>query len=327
MTDNKAIRDEAWRLLWKRSWFWRLLGGAILLSVCAQAIVTIANGIVYRLGVFNITAAMNLLEKRMPMPEFTPRIIWEFSSSTLLYLFFVIITGAIAAYGVSVLQVRSADDNDEGWLKAAFGGFKMPLGLTWLYLRLWLVYLFWMILAALPGIAVFAWLDTAAPPPGTPIAITIYTIAFSLCACVFIAIYCMPFYKYRYAFRLKADHPDWTAGECMRSCRELVYGSKWRIFQHDCSYWRIILLAMLPMLFFAMMILVVAMTTGGSRTPGEPSAAAVVGIAFGVVFALAAYLAMLVLGVISFHYIGVGQTILYREISRERQNKAQEQNK
>lgn len=327
MKDNKTIRDEAWRLLWKRNWFWKLLGASLLLSVCAQAIITVVNGIVYRLGVFNITAMMNLREQGMSIPAFTPRLIWEFSSSTVLYLFFATIMGAISAYGNSVLLIRSTDDNDEGWLKAAFGGFKMPLGLTWLFFRLWLVYIFWAILAALPGIVLFTWLYDAAPPSEAPIAIAIYTIAFSLCACVFIAIYCIPFYKYRYAFRLKADHPDWSAGECMRSCRELVYGSKWRIFLHDCSYWRIILLAMLPMLFLAAIVAVVVITAGGVQALKEPSAAVAVAISFGVLVAIIAYLAILVLGVITAHYIGVGQTILYREISRERQNKAQEQNK
>jgi hypothetical protein len=35
---------------------------------------------------------------------------------------------------------------------------------------------------------------------------------------------------------------------------------------------------------------------------------------------LAAYLALLVFGAISVHYIGVGQSILYREISRTKTN-------
>ena len=51
MQTNLEIRDEAWRLLWERKWFWKLLGAAILLQVCSQAVVTIVNGIVYRLGV------------------------------------------------------------------------------------------------------------------------------------------------------------------------------------------------------------------------------------------------------------------------------------
>jgi hypothetical protein len=46
----------------------------------------------------------------------------------------------------------------------------------------------------------------------------------------------------------------------------------------------------------------------------------VVGVVFGVLAMLASYIALLVFGAISVHYIGVGQTILYREISRTKTN-------
>ena len=87
MQTNSEIRNEAWRLLWERKWFWKLLGAAILLQVCSQVIITIVNGVVYRLGVFNITAMTNMIEERIPLPEFTPRIILELASSTVLIFF------------------------------------------------------------------------------------------------------------------------------------------------------------------------------------------------------------------------------------------------
>ena len=153
MQTNLEIRNEAWRLLWERKWFWKLLGAAILLQVCSQAVVTIVNGIVYRLGVFNLTAMMNLQEEHMPLPQFTPRLIWEFSSSTALSLFFAFILGGIALYGNSRLQLRAVEDNDESWMKTAFSGFKIPLELAWLTFRVSLVYIFWMVLALIPAAA------------------------------------------------------------------------------------------------------------------------------------------------------------------------------
>ena len=101
----------------------------------------------------------------------------------------------------------------------------------------------------------------------------------------------------------------------MRHCRELVYGSKWRIFMHDCSYWRILLGALLPMLVIMGMILLTAAVIGSGHG-GASSTATVIGAAFGAV----AYLALIVFGAISVHYIGIGQTILYREISRNKEN-------
>ena len=321
MQTNLQIRNEAWRLLWERKWFWKLLGATILLSVCTQAIVTVVNGIVYRLGVFNITAMQNLMEKRMPLPEFTPRLIWELSSSTALMLFFCFILGGISAYGNSRLQLRAVEDNSESWMKAAFSGFRIPLELAWLSFRFSVVIIFWMFLACVPAIAVGSIFFAAVPSPQTPVELALAVADVTLAASIFIAIYCIPFYKYRYLFRIKADHPDWSAGECMRHCRELVYGSKWRIFKHDCSYWRILLGALLPLLAVMSVALLLAATAGGAREGAVThSAAAAVGMVFGVLAIIAAYLCMLVFGAISVHYIGVGQTILYREISQNKED-------
>ena len=321
MQTNSEIRNEAWRLLWERKWFWKLLGAAILLQVCSQVIITIVNGVVYRLGVFNITAMMNMIEERIPLPEFTPRIILELASSTVLIFFLSFILGGIALYGNSRLQLRAVDDNDESWMKTAFSGFKIPLELAWLTFRVSLVYIFWMVLALIPAAALVALFFSAVPTPQTPAELSMSVAVVTLASVIFIAIYCIPFYKYRYLFRIKADHPDWSAGECMRHCRELVCGSKWRIFLHDCSYWRILLGALLPLLVIMMVVLIAAPILGGGHESAPThSAAAVVGAVFGVLAMLASYIAVLVFGAISVHYIGVGQTILYREISRTKTN-------
>ena len=321
MQTNSEIRNEAWRLLWERKWFWKLLGAAILLQVCSQVIITIVNGVVYRLGVFNLTAMMNMIEERIPLPEFTPRIILELASSTVLIFFLSFILGGIALYGNSRLQLRAVDDNDESWMKTAFSGFKIPLELAWLTFRVSLVYIFWMVLALIPTAALVALFFSAVPTPQTPVELSMSVAVVTLASVIFIAIYCIPFYKYRYLFRIKADHPDWSAGECMRHCRELVCGSKWRIFVHDCSYWRILLGALLPLLVIMMVVLIAAPILGGGHASAPThSAAAVVGVVFGVLAMLASYIALLVFGAISVHYIGVGQTILYREISRTKTN-------
>ena len=71
--------------------------------------------------------------------EFTPRIILELASSTVLIFFLSFILGGIALYGNSRLQLRAVDDNDESWMKTAFSGFKIPLELAWLTFRVSLV--------------------------------------------------------------------------------------------------------------------------------------------------------------------------------------------
>ena len=317
MQTNLEIRNEAWRLLWERKWFWKLLGAAILLQVCSQVVVTIVDGIVYRLGVFNITALQNLAQERLPLPEFTPRLILEFASSTVLIFFLSFILGGISGFGNSRLQLRAVDDNSESWMKAAFSGFGIPLELAWLAFRMSLLFVFWIILAIIAAGAIAVSFLSAVPKPQTPAELSLSVAVVTLASAVFIAIYSIPFYKYRYLFRIKADHPDWSAGECIRHCRELARGNKWRIFVHDCSYWRILLGALLPLLVIMCVVLLGAAVFRGSDAEAPSlSAAVAVGAVFGVLAMLASYIALLVFGAISVHYIGVGQTILYREISR-----------
>ena len=319
MQTNLEIRNEAWGLLWERKWFWKLLGAAILLQVCSQTVVTVVNGIVYRLGVFNVTAMMNMAEERLQMPEFTPRLIWEFTSSTALMMFFAFILGGIALYGNSRLQLRAVEDNDENWMRIAFSGFRIPLELAWLSFCMFLIFIFWMIIALIPAGTAVALFFAAVPTPQTLVELALSVAVVTLASSIFIAIYCIPFYKYRYLFRIKADHPDWSAGECIRHCRELVKGNKWRIFTLDCSYWRILLGTLLPLLAIMAVTVLFAATAGGAHEGTTThSAAAAGGMAFGEAAILAAYLALLVFGAISVHYIGVGQTILYREILQSR---------
>ena len=86
-------------------------------------------------------------------------------------------------------------------------------------------------------------------PRGTPIGDQVFAMAaWAAFALAVAPVMCGPFYRYRYVFRLKADHPDWTALQCMRGCSELTYGFKWRSFKLDCSYWRTLLLVVLPVL-------------------------------------------------------------------------------
>ena len=133
---------------------------------------------------------------------------------------------------------------------------------------------------------------------------------------------CIPFYRYRYLFRIKAERPDWSAGQCMESCRELTDGCKWRIFSHDCSYWRIILLALLPLAVVAVSGGMLILASRMRAVEAAFSAHAVLA-AFGVFAFLLAYLLFIALFAITAAYMSVGQTILYREISRRKQTQGQ----
>ncbi len=300
MQRDTDIRLEARRLIWGRNWFWKLLVADFLLQACSQLIVMTVNMAVYSRGVFNITALMHLKSQNMPLPELTPRIMWEFSSSSLLYLFFALITGGIAVYGHSVLLLRSVEDKQEGWLKAAFSGFKTPLELAWLSFRLSLAFLPWTILAAIPCAAIVGLANTTAYAKSDIVQLAVL----GLCTAICLAVLSVPFYRYRYLFRLKADHPEWSAGMCMKTCREITKDRKWQIFRHDCLYWRSILAALVCLAVYVADILVAKNLQCENALTG--------------MIAQISNSAFVIMMMITVQYVGVGQTILYREQKSER---------
>ena len=319
MRSNSEIRDRAWCLLWQGKWFWRLLGGAILLNVCTQVVYTVLNGILYRLGVFGMTAFTNALEEYAkngaPLPEFTPDRIVQFASSTALTMFFVFIMGGIAAFGNGTLVIRAADENEDGWLKSAFGGFRMPLGLAWLSFRISLIYMGWCLVAFAPLVVVVG-LATGSNASGISAGVggaAAYALAVTAGLSLAAAILCVPIYRYRYLFRLKADHPDWSAGQCIRECSALSDGFKWRCFVHDCSYWKILLA---PLLLSALFVAVVVAASTAKHWCAADVGAAVAAV--GALVAIALYFALIALIAVAVWYIAVGQTLLYRDILQEK---------
>ena len=318
MKSDVEIRSEAWSLLWKRNWFWTLLGAYLLLQLASQFILNIVVGALAAVEVFNLSSVVELVSEQKSLPQFTSQLVWQLASSSVLIFFFAFILGGISSYGNAVMLVRAADDDPEDWLKAAFGGYRMPLGLAWLAFLLALVFVFWALLAVLPAAAIIYAAVSALPAEMDFGAMSLNIAASTAAASILVAVLSVPFYRYRYVFRLKADHPDWSATQCIRGCAELTYGYKWRAFKLDCSYWRILLLVLLPALVTTATVfaLTAALAALGD---GQNSLVALALTAGGVLVVMASNMTLIVFLLIAVNYIGLGQTILYREIARERQ--------
>ena len=318
MRSDIEIRNDAWARLWQGKWFWKLLAGTILLNVCTQVVYAVLDGVLRRLGVFNLTALQAALEASQKtgaaLPEFTPAVVFQLVSSTLLLFFFLFIMAGISTYGSSVLLLRAVDGDDKSWMKAAFGGFSMPFGLAWLWLSVAFVFALWYVLAGLPCAAVLYGAYLIMPPSEctTTGATCFYALAITLALGLFLAVFCVPFYRYRYLFRLKADHPEWSAWRCMRECAALVDGFKWRCFVHDCSYWRILLALLVPIV---VVFAAVAFGVAGALAAKGASGGVPVSVIVAALVGVLAYLALIPLALVAFFYVGLGQTFLYREIS------------
>lgn len=311
MRTNIEFRNLAWKRLWADKWFGRLFGGWILLTLCGYAVNTVLGGILGRLGVqdwqdYYVAVAMNRRDLTTPVPNLTSNYIFTATSASVLEAFIGYIMTAIATYGAAVILLRCLKNEDEGWLGAAFGGFKDPFGMLWLFVRIMLIYLGWMLLALFP-IGVIAGVCFPVVKPmleSAPLlAATLMAIAFTLGISIFLAIYCIPVYRYRFLFLVKADHPDWSAGACIRSCRALMEGHKMESFKLDCSYWKPITLMLLVGAVVGAVIPLVALFKDSGLV-----------VTLLVIVALFAFFACFAGAIVLGQYIGVGQGFFYQDL-------------
>lgn len=314
MRTNIEFRNLAWKRLWTDKWFGRLFGGGLLLGFCGYAVNIIIGGILGRLGVqdwqdYYVAVALNRKDLTTPVPNLTGNYIFTATSASVLEAFIGYIMTAIAAYGAAVILLRCLKNEEEGWLGAAFGGFKDPFGMLWLFIRLMLIYIGWTIVSIFPlGVIAGASFPVVKPMLESEplLAAASLSLVFTLGISIFLAIYCIPFYRYRFLFLVKAEHPDWSAGECIRSCRALMEGHKMESFKLDCSYWKPIALLVLVMLLVVAVIPLVALFKDSG--PVLTLLALVAFFAFSACFAGA-----IVLG----QYIGVGQGFFYQDLCQQ----------
>ena len=314
MRANIEFRNLAWKRLWTDKWFGRLFGGGLLLGFCGYAVNIIIDGILGRLGVqdwqdYYVAVALNRKDLTTPVPNLTGNYIFTATSASVLEAFIGYIMTAIAAYGAAVILLRCLKNEEEGWLGAAFGGFKDPFGMLWLFVRGMLIYFGWMLLALLP-IGVIAGVCVPAVKPMLETSpfqgAILLSCAFALAFAAFLAIYCIPFYRYRFLFLVKADHPDWSAGVCIRSCKALMEGHKMESFKLDCSYWK-------PITMVLMLLLTMVAAIGLAISFKDNTML----VALLAMVALFAFFGVLAGGVVLGQYIGVGQGFFYQDLCQQ----------
>lgn len=304
MKSNFEIRSEAWNLLMRRGWIWKLLGASILLSVAVQLVVSVFDMAMSSLDCLTVNGLREQMRDTGEIPVISGDMITDLLPSVLFSMFIGFIMSGITAYGNNLMLNRAVDDNEQKWLPSAFGGFKIPLDLAWLKFRMFLVYLAWSFLAALASMPlIFLLLSVANVMDAGSLQILPLLLSISILL-IFISILTVPFYKYRFLFRIKADHPDWTASECMQYCCELTNGNKMRSFKLDCSYWGILTCLVIAILAFAAALISWVFVSGTPNVLFGILSLAVLGLTVSV----------LILSILTAFYIGVGQTVLYREL-------------
>lgn len=298
----EELKSLAWDRLFQGKWFWKLFGGEMLVQLVAQTIVLTVLSVLTHIGFqswqdyFDIVK-QNQLDHVTPVPELTSEFMLVATSTQVVESFLGLILYGVVTFGGAALMLKCLKDDQENWLSSAFSGFKYPFGLLWLGIRQSLIFMGWTILAVIPAGAIAGggvvasrqFLETS--PLASAIALSL---AFSLGGLTAMLILMVPFYRYRFLWLVKAEHADWSAGECIKVTRKMMEGNKMRSFKLDVDYWKPITGVMLLMLV------------------------AVVGAVFfpySFVLPIIAVLALIASCIVLGKYISLGQGFLYREIS------------
>lgn len=324
MKSNRQIRSVARNLLIGKQWFWKLFAVSTLLSLVAQFILGCVDSI---MGMSS-NSSDGMVDGLF---MFSGGMAADFLPYLLLMIFLRFITSGIMDYGNNLILNRAVEENEQNWLSAAFGGFKIPLELAWLMFRKFLVFLCWSLaatVAVMPigfvmvrfagfGCDVGPYIDSGLSsmfniPVGDLHLCVTDLILLLVMVLVYVAMLSVPFYRYRFLFRIKADHPDWLASECMRYCRELTNGNKMRIFRLDCSYWGVLAC------FISTLIALVAVMMLVARFDGEASEVSGA-VALLLFYPIVLLIAMIVVLVFANFYIGLGQTVLYKELAAQKE--------
>jgi len=262
MRTNREIRQDAWRLM-RTKWLWRLLLVGAVLNLIGQ----MANQLVrqaYRqmeIRTFEefLQSKLGALQQGLDYTVPSASAAWQMTGASLFELFIASIFAAIVAFGFAGVALKATAGNESRWFADSFEGFKRPLELAWLTVLMNLLVMLWSLLLIIPGIVAL--------------------------------------YRYRQAWYLKVENPDWSARQCLAESARLMKGYKWRAFEFDLSYagWGLLLVAT----FSAAGVLSVA---GGA-----------VSFLSVLVGGLSVYLVLFV-----FCYFFTGRAAFYRELRKER---------
>lgn len=265
MKTNKEIRLES-RTILRGRWLWRLLAVGIALQGLAY-LVNILLGTLYRelsivsFGDF-MTAKLKAAQAGLLYTLPTTKAMGQMIGGFIFQSFIGYVFAAIFLVGFASVLLKAVADREDRWLADSFGGFARPLGNAWLLLLVNVKTCLWALLFIVPGIVAA--------------------------------------YRYRQAWFLRNEHPDWSPSQCLAESGRMMRGYKGRAFMLDLSYLGWIFLAYIGITLSAGLLFV---------AKGSGAWISLIGGAFGAVmfyFLIKALLALL-----------LGRAILYREMKGE----------
>ncbi len=200
MKVNSQIRRESWKRLFG-GWFWRLLLGASVLGLVTNLPVYFLRDYNKDRGIVPVVdfflQRLEALNQGMDWSLPTPDAVRQMYVAGSLEALAMLVFGAIAAFGMVSLSLCACRNRRSDWFRAGLRGFLRPLSVAWL---------------------LFA-----------------QNVLVALGFCLFIVPGVILLYRYRQAWYLKSENPDWGAFRCLRVSARMMKGRKWQAFCLDAS--------------------------------------------------------------------------------------------
>lgn len=233
MKTNGELRKEARQAL-SAGWFWRIIAATATLYVIASfAFVIVTASIkgmeVQTWGDFLMAKAQNAING-LGYSVPSSAVSWQMTWATALNQFVSYIFGAIIMFGLARLTLKAVRNDTSNWFASSFGGFSRPLGVAWLLFRMNLQVFLWSLLFVVPGIVAA--------------------------------------YRYRQAWYLKSENPDWRAGRCLAESGTMMRGFKWQAFCMDFYYIFCLMLAVMVLVLLSRLPSTLTAGAGGPSFVG-----------------------------------------------------------
>jgi len=201
MKTNKEIRKEAWSIV-RGKWFGRILATGSTLYFIALVVSAVIFASFSDMGIQTWTdflqAKIRAFQSGLGYTVPSWSVFWQMTGATLFQQFIGYVFGAILLFGMASVMLKAVRDEEKGWFAGAFGGFRRPLEITGLLVLMNLLVFLWGLLFIIPGL--------------------------------------IALYRYRQAWYLKSEHPDWSAMKCLAESGMMMKGKKWKAFCLDVSF-------------------------------------------------------------------------------------------
>ena len=202
MKSCSEMRGDAWRLVVRTKWLWRLAAVTMLLNAIAQAVMAFIGKSFLNMGISTWTefakakfaAAQQGLGYAVPSSS----VALQMTGASAFESFITYIFSAIFSLGIACVTLKAVRNDEDKWLKGSFEGFRRPLEAAWLLFLINVKIMLWSLLFVVPGMVAV--------------------------------------YRYRQAWYMKARNPDWSASRCIAESCRLMDGWKWKAFVFDLSF-------------------------------------------------------------------------------------------